>query len=195
MKKKKLLNSAICIVISAVFALFALTTVFAYSSDSDPIVTLSYLNDVVLPMLREEFSPKQEDTPVIPDTTQENETVPDENEVSDNTENTEESETVEDINDAAAKLGTYELLELHAGQTVLCESAVEIIVRPGSIVTVVSPFEAQGIADITNGNELLCDMEIPINAYCIIPRGNDGRGFKVISENAYIMIRGEYSIG
>jgi hypothetical protein len=189
MKKKKLLNSALCIIISAVFALFALTTVFAYSSDSDPIVTLSYLNDVILPMLREEFSAKQDNTPVIPDETPENPIIPDENPSPDIT------ETNGSINEEAAKLGTYELLELHAGQTVLCESAVEIIVRPGSIVTVVSPFDAQGIADITNGNELLSDTEIPINAYCIIPRGNDGRGFRVISENAYIMIRGEYSIG
>ena len=103
--------------------------------------------------------------------------------------------SMENINDNAAKIGTYELLELTAGQTVLCDSAVEIIVRPGSLVTVVSPFEAQGIADITNGNELLNNIEIPINAYCIIPRGKDGRGFYVHSENAYIMIRGEYTIG
>ena len=36
---------------------------------------------------------------------------------------------------------------------------------------------------------------IAINAYCIIPRGADGRGFKVISDKAFIMIRGDYTIG
>ncbi len=165
LKKRKILTSVLCIAVAAVFSLFTLTTVLAYSSDSDPLVSLSYLNDVVLPMLREEFSSGND------------------------------SSNAADANQTAANIGTYELLELTVGQTVLCESATEIIVRPGSLVTVVSPFEAQGIADITNGNELLDGEAIPINAYCIIPRGKDGRGFYVLSENAYIMIRGEYTIG
>ncbi len=177
LKKRKILTSVLCIAVAAVFSLFTLTTVLAYSSDSDPLVSLSYLNDVVLPMLREEFSG--------------NNTVKnDDKEVTENV-----SKDITDANQTAANIGTYELLELTSGQTVLCESATEIIVRPGSLVTVVSPFEAQGIADITNGNELLDGQEIPINAYCIIPRGKDGRGFYVLSENAYIMIRGEYTIG
>jgi len=165
LKKRKILTSVACIAVSAVIAIFTLTSVLAYSSDSDPLVSLSYLNDVVLPMLREEFSGNIA------------------------------SGSVTDANQTAANIGTYELLELTSGQTVLCESATVIIVSPGSLVTVVSPFEAQGIADITNGNELLSGQEIPINAYCIIPRGNDGRGFYVLSGKAYIMIRGEYSIG
>ncbi len=174
LKKRKILTSVLCIAVAAVFSLFTLTTVLAYSSDSDPLVSLSYLNDVVLPMLREEFSGNNTDK---------------------NDDNKVVSNDISDTNQTAANIGTYELLELTAGQTVLCESATEIIVRPGSLVTVVSPFEAQGIADITNGNELLSGHEIPINAYCIIPRGKDGRGFYVLSENAYIMIRGEYTIG
>ena len=71
----------------------------------------------------------------------------------------------------------------------------EFIVRPGSNVCAVSPFPSQGIADITNGIEVLDGEKISINAYCLIPRGADGRGMTVVSEKAYIMIRGDYTIG
>ena len=81
------------------------------------------------------------------------------------------------------------------GQTVMANSICEFIVRPGSKVEAISPFPEQGIADITNGIEVLNGDIISLNAYCLIPRGNDGRGMKVLSEKAYIMIRGEYTIG
>ena len=81
------------------------------------------------------------------------------------------------------------------GQTILADSICEFIVRPGSRVVAVSPFPGQGIADITNGIEVLGGEQISINAYCLIPRGGDGRGLTVIGERAYIMIRGDYTIG
>ena len=87
------------------------------------------------------------------------------------------------------------VVELKKGQTVYAESVIELIVRPGSKVTCVSPFEVQGIADITLGKEVMNGEELAINSYCIIPRGKDGRGFKINSEKAYIMIRGDYRIG
>ena len=41
--------------------------------------------------------------------------------------------------------------------------------------------------------ELLGGTEVPVNAYCLVPRG-DGRGIVCTSEVAYVMVRGKYEI-
>ncbi len=94
-----------------------------------------------------------------------------------------------------SETSSYELLELTQGKTIIADSICEFIVRPGSKVTAVSPFPSQGIADITKGIEVMNGEAISINSYCLIPRGGDGRGIKVVGEKAYIMIRGDYTIG
>ncbi len=176
------------IVLSTILALFigvfSFASVSAYTED-DPLITLSYLEQVVLPAFKDEIlglvglasfdDPDDEyiDASEYPEDEEEN--------------NIESADSMADA--------TYSLLELSYGDTVMAESICEFIVRPGSEVVAVSPFPAQGIADITNGIEVLDGDYISINAYCLIPRGSDGRGMRVESENAYIMIRGDYTIG
>lgn len=172
LKRKKILTVILSLMISALMLAFSVITVVAYSSDEDPLVTLSYLNEVVIPKLKAELGASSQN--------------------GNNGSGSVQTGTSSNTGDAS---GTYETLELDIGDTLLAKSALEIIVRPGSIVTAVSPFKQQGIADITNGNELYDGDEFAINAYCIIPRGNDGRGVRVFSEKAYILIRGEYEIG
>lgn len=174
MKKKKILTVILSLIISALVLTFSIITVLAYSSDEDPLVTLSYLNEVVIPKLKAELGSSGQESG------------------SDSASDSVQTGSFGNTGDAS---GTYETLELDIGDTLLAKSALEIIVRPGSIVTAVSPFKQQGVADITNGNELYDGDEFAINAYCIIPRGNDGRGIRVFSEKAYILIRGEYEIG
>ena len=169
LKRKRIAMTALSLLISALIVVFSVITVMAYSSDEDPLITLSYLNEIVIPKLKAELSQTN-------------------NSASD-TNNTQSTDT------GSNEYGTYETLELNIGDTLLAKSALEIIVRPGSIVTAVSPFDSQGVADITNGKELYNGDEFSINAYCIIPRGNDGRGIRVFSEKAYVLVRGEYEIG
>ena len=177
LKKRKiaLLLSAIVFVTVAVLSF---GTAFAFDTDKDPLITLSYLNEVAFPEFKKDILrtigllPPEVELEIVP-----------------------EPEPVQQPEFAGSSTAVYTLLELSRGQTVTADSICEFIVRPGSIVTAVSPFPAQGIADITNGIEVLNDEEISINAYCLIPRGSDGRGISVQSDKAYIMIRGEYSIG
>jgi len=150
---------AACICIGASFA--AGTAVA--STDTDPLITLSYLREVAMPELKEQIITSIQSNPAPAP--------------------------------SAASANSYTVIELSAGQTVTSNSVCEFIVRPGSKVVCLSPFEDQGIADITLGNEYLNGEEIAINSYCLIPRGADGRGFTVQSEKAYIMIRGDYTIG
>lgn len=151
MSKKKL-TIIISILVGVILSVTVLVSVSAYTDD-DPLITLSYLEQVILPQIQ--------------------------------------GGTLE----TSQASNTYTLLELEQGQIVTANSICEFIVRPGSKVSAVSPFPAQGIADITNGIEVLADELISINAYCLIPRGDDGRGIMVLSEKAYVMIRGDYTIG
>ena len=172
MNKRKL-TVIFSIIVGVLLAVFAVFTASAYT-DSDPLITLSYLQEIFAPSLKQEILAEAVTVPAGSDVTQAPSSV-----------------------DEAVPQGanSYTLLELSLGQTVMADSICEFIVRPGSRVAVISPFPSQGVADITNGIEVLGGENVSINAYCLIPRGADGRGLTLLSEKAYLMIRGDYTIG
>lgn len=183
-KKKTVLLGVFAGITLAATAIFTAEAV----SDDDPLITLSYLEKVVLPSLKGDV--KEEITNDIKNEIKQ--------ELKEELSDEIASETffVSDSGENAnASFSEYELIELSYGQSVTANSICEFIARPGSYVTVISPFETQGIADITHSVELCDSDEVPMNAYCIIPRGDDGRGFTVQSQKAFIMIRGDYTIG
>lgn len=175
MKNKKLKAGAVFLIVALLVGTFSLSLV-SFSESSDPLVTLSYLTDIILPQMKKDIlmeiavqdGASGEITPPVSD---------------------------EDTDTPNAPSGAYTLLELTNGQKLYTNSVLEFIVRPGSDVQVISPFEEQGIADITNGNEYLDGDTVEINAYCLIPRGGDGRGIEILNEKSYILVRGEYYIG
>ena len=160
----------VCVMLLSVFA-FSLVT-YSDSTGNDPLVTLSYLTDVLLPQFKKDVLM----------------------EVAKTEGGTSTSTTPTQGNETAAN-GAYTLLELENGAKLYTNSTLEFIVRPGSDVAVISPFAEQGIADITNGIEYLDGASVPYNAYCLIPRGSDGRGIEVLNDKSYILVRGEYYIG
>ncbi len=196
MKNKK--SAVISGILAGILLIACIIPAVSAYTDDDPLITLSYLEQVVVPALKEELIDFIGES-LIDGKSSQNEEVQSEKEPQkDNKEesvNETQSEGEIQSETTSASIGTYTLLELTKGQEITAESICEFIVRPGSKVIAVSPFEAQGIADITNGIEVLDGDEISINAYCLIPRGGDGRGMKIESESAYIMIRGEYTIG
>ncbi|MBQ6898612.1 MAG: hypothetical protein IJN70_06465 [Clostridia bacterium] len=121
-------------------------------SDDDPLITLSYLQQIFAPSFKQEII--TEVTGTLQDDT-EPETIPAA------TESENVPENIDNITNNTAS-NTYTLLELSLGQTVMADSICEFIVRPGSKVTAVSPFPSQGIADITNGIEVLGGEQIAI---------------------------------
>lgn len=169
---------------AAVSALAAGFCVIGYSlkpaAESDPLVTLSYLTEIIMPQIKQDILAEVSKSygSVFDDANQD-----DDSSVSGEQIQTDNSES------------SYTLVELTEGECLYTDSVLEFIVRPGSSVEAISPFEAQGIADITNAAEYLDGDVIPVNSYCIIPRAGDGRGIKVINEKSYILVRGEYYIG
>lgn len=165
----------------------------SFSQGSDPLVTLSYLTDIIMPQMKKdimaEISVNNQTTEELPEGADTEVTQPDQEVPPVETEKTDENDAKD------LPTGTYTLLELENGKTVFADSVLEFIVRPGSDVKTVSPFENQGIADITNGKEYLNGDVIEHNAYCLVPRGEDGRGFTVTNDKSYILVRGEYHIG
>ncbi len=178
MKKYKFLKICAGIVLSAMIIIPLAFSAVSYSAGNDPLVTLSYLTEIILPQIKNDVTAEVEKQV---------------NALANVTEVTVPDDTASD--EMHSPLGTYTLLELENGKCVYTNSVLEFIVRPGSSVTTISPFPEQGIADITNAIEYLDGDEIKINSYCIIPRGNDGRGIKVNNEISYILVRGDYYIG
>ena len=159
MKKSRLFAVLGAVCLGAIVTVCAGTAIA--STDTDPLITLSYLEQVAMPKFKSEVV----------------------------------AEISGSSNTTVEKDSSYAVIELSKGQVVYADSVVEFIVRPGSKAVCVSPFDDQGVADITLGKEVMNNGEIALNSYCIIPRGEDGRGIKIVSDKAYIMIRGDYRIG
>lgn len=85
---------------------------------------------------------------------------------------------------------SYTPVMVTVGQTIYGKEGTEIILRSGKGTAVVPTRE--GIANITTGQDLKNDAFVGRNHLLIIPR-DDGRGIKV-TENAWFLVKGDYSI-
>ena len=139
----------------------------AYSSEEDPLVSLSYVNDVLAPEIMAQVMARIETEYV----------------------------KIGDISAVAA--GSYTLVTLSKAQTLMANSCCEVILLDGKATAVVTSSQnvnaGAGICDLTAGGVVVNDGALPANHYLVIPKA-DGRGFVVASDTANILVRGEYSI-
>ena len=85
---------------------------------------------------------------------------------------------------------TFEVVSVSVGQTLLCESGTEMILRMGNATIVASAMG--GLADVTAGYDLQNGVSMPANHHLIVPKA-DGRGAKAQSD-CLIMVKGGYAI-
>ncbi len=186
MKRRKIIS----LILSALFiSLIAFTTFMAnadYSATSDPLVTLSYVNETLVPKIEQEVTERVLATlreSGIEPPTQEPEV--------------EEPPVVEPTPSVDLSGLKYTVIHLTKGQKLFANGesteSLEVILRAGDAVSV-SPFHDQGIADLTASTQLLDGDKFVKNNYCIIPRGQDGRGLEIISDEAYLLVRGVYEV-
>lgn len=144
-------------------------------STNDPLISKSYLDSVFLPRLTTYIDGKLTELKTALEATI--------------------AQSIPEEKPAEAAVNTgYEVITLSLGQQLCAKDAsLDFILRPGSSAKVYSEIPSNGIADLSSGTELLSEAEIPINAYCLIPRP-DGRGIVITSEVAYVMVRGSYEI-
>lgn len=161
-----------------VLAAAAAATIFTFYADSatgdaptvdtgsDPLVTLSYVNEILKPQLTSEIL-------------------------------TQVNAMLQSSVPASDSQGDYEVVYLTAGQTLLASEAIELVLRSGEGTAVVQSqaniSNGVGLSDLTAGAEITNGINVPRNHYIIIPRA-DGRGIRITSGDAYLMVRGEYEV-
>ncbi|MBR4295912.1 MAG: hypothetical protein IKT56_03630 [Clostridia bacterium] len=163
-------KTKLTIIVAVALALVCSLSIFiaaaTYDSTNDPLISLSYLTKYVDEALK----------PIRDSIASSN----------GNDNNTSDS--------APAVSNTFEAIFVEYGQQIQCTAATEIILRSGS-ATVVSPFDNQGLSDLTDGVDLKAGVAVPKNHNLLIPRGNDGRGIVITSsDGAYVMVGGAYTI-
>lgn len=167
--------------IAILLAILALTlTVSAagtnnsYDSANDPLVSLSYVEQVLKPQIIEDA--KEE---IIANLI----------------------EQYPNLGEGQGSSGSasseYEVVHLNGGQILMAESSCEIIMTAGAgkvLITSQTNIDAGvGLNDLTTGNRILSNESLPAGHLVLIPRA-DGRGVAVTSADAYFMVRGEYSV-
>jgi hypothetical protein len=202
MKKNKLKISVISALTVAILLCVSVFAANGYDSTADPLITLSYLNDVFMPQIYEQMESLVSGGNV--------------GSGGGNITNSALTAIEDELLNLQARLAaleasgsggntatsgssdtTFKAIEVKKGQTVLAVgSSCELVLRAGS-ARIVSPFtgeNAQGLADFTGGKDLQDGTDVPSNHLLLIPRGDDGRGIIITSSSAWIMVRGEYKI-
>lgn len=186
MKKLKTAAVAAALVVVGTLTVFASGDGLTYDSTSDPLVSLSYINEVV----KADYDKQINELKTTLDSLSAANTQL-------SAENASLKSQLESLSAAVAALQTgnnsseYEIITLTAGQKIVAGGSLELILRSGS-ASAYSP-NINGINDLTDGIEIMSGGAIPLYHSLIIPRG-DGRGIVITSPEAYVMVRGEYSI-
>lgn len=189
MKKSSTFFAAI-LIIAALCSVFVAPAIHAADTSSDPLVTLSYIEEVLAPRLKSELTTYINNNLALTPSTDENDKEP----IGDVTNDQPAESTEADNSTAEANAAQgYTVVHMTKGQVLYALSPTEIILRSGK-ANAISAFMDQGICDMTTGNELYNDDPLTRYHYCLIPRGDDGRGVIAVSDEIYIMVRGEYEI-
>ncbi|MEE0967824.1 MAG: hypothetical protein U0M06_00420 [Clostridia bacterium] len=166
---RKLSNSKITVIIAVALALVCSLSILvsaSFDSSNDPIISLSFLTKYVEEAL-----------------------VPIRASIESMGGNTGSDTTPPVVNSTS-----FEAIFVEFGKEIQCSAATEVILRSGT-AEIVSPFDNQGLSDLTDGVDLKAGQNVPKNHNLLIPRGDDGRGIKITSsEGAYVMVGGAYKI-
>ncbi len=152
-----------------------------YDPENDPLVSLSYINDVVKPEYEAKITELSSQIKAL------NSTV-----IALNDALNAYSDKIAELEASGTSGGQYEVVYMQKGAKLLALTPCEIILRSGTAITV--SITANGLNNITDGTELLNSEEVPLYNSLLVPRGNDGRGIQVTSDEAYVMVRGDYQI-
>lgn len=202
---KKSLKIVACLLLAGALAFGALCVYAAqYSSADDPLISLSYVNEVLLPqvqdMIKKALAGVDLDDITTPPVTTEEPVETTEEPIETTAAPIETTAPVPEVifPEGTVNTGvTYVVVQLPAGQTLFASvNSCEVIVRAGN-TTVVSPFtdkwSAQGVSDTTAGKEIYNEQAVPTNHTILIPR-DDGRGIIAGDGGAWLMVRGDYII-
>ena len=133
-------------------------------SQQDPIITQSYLEEMVVPQLYDYINEN------IGNLTKKIDALP--------------AQQGQDAN-------KFNVVTVNAGQQLIGGAGTELILRQGS-ASIIST-EKGGLADTTQGKDLQNGEKMPPNHLLIIPL-EDGRGFTANEDSVLVMVKGTYTI-
>lgn len=171
-KIKTVLLSA-ALLVSLVAAAFAVS---AYDGTSDPLISLSYLEQYKTQQIDPQIKSLQSEITAL------------ENIVNQLLASGSAPEAP-----SADGADTFDVLELHSGQKLMCGESCELILRAGTATVVLDANSLGGISDLTDAKDLVNGEALTANHLLLVPR-SDGRGVLVTSETAFIMVRGDYTV-
>lgn len=154
MNKRKI---AVLLVAVLVIAGVAVSFAAEPGSEGDPVVTLSYITDKVVPEIYAYIDSKISS-------------------VSSSSEST--------SGKVASDESTFAVAEVPAGNKVICGEGAEIILRAGSANVIAT--QKGGLADTTAGFDLPNGMGVPSNHLLIVPF-NDGRGVETVTDCIFMI--------
>ncbi len=161
-----------------------------FDLESDPLISLSYIEEILTPAYDEKIAELiKENKELTEKLTAFEETL---KKASETITALEGKITELETAEPSAALGQYEVVHMNKGAKLIAKSPCELILRSGSGIVV--SITSNGINDFSDGTELMNAEEIPLYHGLLIPRGNDGRGIQITSNEAYVMVRGEYEI-
>lgn len=157
MKKTKLVLLILVVaVLSGSFGAYAATT---FGTQSDPLVTVSYLTDTLTPTINSEI----------------------ESSISKAIESMEYSFS----NEIANATGTYELVTLSSGQTLVGNAGCEVLFRDGTAKAVGT------LVDVSSGGAVSANSSLTKNHLYLCSDEDDGL---VASTAVTLLVRGTYTI-
>lgn len=154
------------LVISVMFSAFATATGETYTTEDDPLVSLSYVN-AEIEKVKSELKAEME-------------------------EYVREEIAKNSVGGSGTAQVVFTTEKLNAGQKIVALGACDLILLTGSAKSV-CPSATQTLTDKTTETSLLNNAEISKNHYIIIPKA-DGRGICSTSSGTEIMIKGEYKV-
>lgn len=159
-----------------------------YDPSDDPLVSLSYINEVLVPSYDKKIAELEDTVDELNASLkimQESLTAADAKIASLEAE-------LEKVPEDTGNDAAFEVVYLKGGAKLLADSPCEIILRSGSAIVV--SITVNGLNDITDGTELANTAAVPLFHQLLVPRGGDGRGIQITSADAYVMVRGDYQI-
>ena len=203
-KFKKIISISLLVCLLGSTAVFAASD--SFDSSTDPLVSLSYINEILLPDLSAQIAEAKAIAEANSDKASKSEVQAVANRVSSLEQKmasvqSSVSSILESLADEDNKpmSAAYSIVHMKYGEKLFSKKhSFEIILRTGE-AQVISPFTfengseyVQGIADVTSGKDVADGESIERNHMLVVPSGGDGRGLLVTSEEAYILVRGEY---
>lgn len=189
MKRTRLVLTAFAAALSVTFLSVFVhgDNINGYDSSNDPLVSLSYVEKIA-----SEYDAKLVSLTARLDAL---EKANNELKTALDTSNKSVSELKEAVSALQKELSAssdYEVICLKKGSILYADSVCEVILRSGK-AEIIAP-SINGIADLTDGSDLANSAIVPAQHSLLIPRGGDGRGVRVTSDEAYIMVRGAHHI-